>query len=1007
MEARALPGSRPQNLMKTTCAFGLALGATLLASPAFAAHPHLLFTAADVPALQQAATTTHAAIAQPFLSGVQGMLGASPPGPSTYGDPREAPDMLLPLAMAAVLQPDAAHLTTATSHLDTIVGWSDWQYGQGIDLAQSHFVMSVALAYDWLYPSLSSSERSTIAARLTSECDALNNAITGGIWWATEYTQNHNWANTSALGVCALALEGDVPAAKTSAWLATTTNDLTMVTSILNTIGDGSWHEGPGYLAAGLARLLPFLEMLRQVKGQDLTDLGLLRSLGKYRTANLIPSAPRTYLIDSGDTFGWSGEVELVWSAYAARRFHDPIAQAFAQSWINAGALNSFVPDISPEVFAFLLYDPTVTAVDLRDMPLDQRFDDQQATVFRSDRTTTPLLVALKTGPYTGEASFKRLIGQATGPTGNLNIGHDHADDNGFYLYANGQPLVPEASGYNAGVNNGHPPAQQSRYHNTLLIDGAGQLGEARTTDWYQGYAWANQRSGGIQKGGSTTDYAFVSGDGAHLYDPSTGLTRFDRQVLMVNRSYAVVRDAIDASSSHTFTQAWHFLDGASSSNGWIEGVAKNGAEVGVRVVEPAGYGFATSNLTPDNVQHLDPDGVIVEADVSTAPTQSARMLSVFWPTTHAAWGSKPTIDPISATPGAGFVLTSGSHVDKVLLHDDANAHTTEGDLEVAGLGGAVSLEGGVLQHALLLDGTKLVHAGNTLLEVPASATVEVAMAGTTLLVTGEGINVLKAFAPGATQVLVNGHLQPFAMQGETVVMPPPGIVPASAANLPDAAHPIWRVFDQPSNVVWSGTGGWPTGSSTTGTTGTTATSSTTGTTGTTATSTTASSTTGTTATSSASATTGTTGTSATSTTASSTTGTTATSTTASSTTGTTATSTTASSTTGTTATSSTTGAAGTTSTSVTSSAGATSGTTSPATIGSSGATTGSTAGSTTGRSTTGTSGGPGVVSVPIKNAPGPTATKPPTVKGQGCSTAGMGMAPLGLVVLLFRRRRR
>ena len=213
--------------------------------------------------------------------------------------------------------------------------------------------------------------------------------------------------------------------------------------------------------------------------------------------------------------------------------------------------------------------------------------------------------------------------------------------------------------------------------------------------------------------------------------------------------------------------------------------------------------------------QHTDPDGNITEADVSVpSPVADARLLSVFWPTTAATFASRPSIAPLSATAGAGFVLTDGTHTDEVLLHDGSTDHSVEGDLELTGLGAAVSIEAGKRVHLLLLDGTKLARGGHTLIELPVPGTVELAISGTTLVVTGQGVNQFMADAPGVTQVLVNGHVLPFAREGDTAIVPPRGVVPGDASPLSTAEHPTWGVYDAPTNVTWSGTGGWPTSGS-------------------------------------------------------------------------------------------------------------------------------------------------------------------------------------------------
>src|SRR5207248_7851843 len=95
--------------------------------------------------------------------------------------------------------------------------WSDWGFGEGTpDLSTAHMLIGAACAYDWLWPYLSATDRANLAARVGSEAARIAAAMPSA-WWNDEYVQNHNWIDTAALGLAALALWGED--ARAPAWL--------------------------------------------------------------------------------------------------------------------------------------------------------------------------------------------------------------------------------------------------------------------------------------------------------------------------------------------------------------------------------------------------------------------------------------------------------------------------------------------------------------------------------------------------------------------------------------------------------------------------------------------------------------------------------------------------------------------------------------------------------------------------------------------------------------------
>ena len=212
--------------MKLPCTPALAALATVLALPGTAAaipHPSLLFSEADLPAIQAKLRGPLAPVRAALVVGVEFPYSDDPPPFPRFPDlsydlyrPTSIGDTTLAYAFAARAFEDdpqsseARHARTlALSYLNGICSWDDWvfadrQDGPAPDLNSAHLLLGAALAYDWLYPLLSEAERQTCRDRVAVEGQKMYEASLEGAWWADEFLQNHHWINHAALGLAAL-----------------------------------------------------------------------------------------------------------------------------------------------------------------------------------------------------------------------------------------------------------------------------------------------------------------------------------------------------------------------------------------------------------------------------------------------------------------------------------------------------------------------------------------------------------------------------------------------------------------------------------------------------------------------------------------------------------------------------------------------------------------------------------------------------------------------------------
>jgi hypothetical protein len=768
-------------IFKTPCLAVAVL--SLFSSPAVAApaHPHLLFGAEDVAAFRSRAAGTHKAIYDALKTGTDAFLGTRirangdvvrSDGSVWYnlGDRRDIGDSLMVFSFVWQIDGGAQYLDLAQHWLSDVTSWStldlDATGTDPHDLIQEQILAGVGFAYDVLYPTLSDAQRAKIRGVIQRNADEVAAAIHSGIWWNAEPLQNHNWINCAALGLAALAVEGELPASKTDAWRKLATDNVHKVYDATGGIDDGTWHEGTSYLGYGYVWQLPYLAALQRAGHEDLTDFPMLRRAGQAAAHGLIPEQPAASVLTYGDFFGFA--MDLASLRFAASRHGDRLAQWVANRVDAATPRNNYAPESVALIMQFLFYDPSVPEADLKGEPLDWSGGDLEAVIFRSGWEAGGTLFAMKSGTYGGRSVWERLAAHDPG-VGRLNWGHDHADDNGFYLYGNGTWLAPEAEGYSA------EEASFTRFHNAITIDDHGQLGEGARPNGDEdlAYPWFGSRQGSIPFQGSSSHFAYALGDGAKLYDPGLGLKRWDRHTLFLDRKWVVVRDRVEASTSHRFAWFCHFMEGASQDGTWIHGKAQNGQALGVAVVAPASWSFGAAKQTLPYIERLNKNGYVWAATV-TAPAQaSVSFLTALVPVAESGWSDRPKVTPLTTgAPDLGLYLTEGTRVAAAVFGADPGSDTQAGDYHLVGQAGVAEYQGGIPDRALLVEGSLLEDKDRKLLEqsAPLASMLEAeGLASDTLALSGDTLGTVTVYAPRASRVTWAGREVPFTRDGDLV----------------------------------------------------------------------------------------------------------------------------------------------------------------------------------------------------------------------------------------------
>lgn len=507
-------------------------------------RPRVYLNSALVSRLQEAVETTHAGMWGKLRAQADAAVRSGPPA---YRDDdgwsgqeqlwqREVGNRMPVLAMAWVLSGEEQYLHAARDWALASCGYPTWGLGRidGMDLATGHQLLGLALVYDWCYADLEPEARETIRETLVERAGAMFEAgATRQIWWHRAYLQNHLWVNACGVAAAGLALFDEVPQA--SRWVGYAREQFRRT---METLGDdGASHEGVGYWQYGAEYLLKFMHLAREMLDEDMYDHEWWRNTADYWLYMTVPrDAWRRdqVLVDIADCprGNWYGP-EHILRALAAE-YRDPHAQ-----WSAAQVDEANIEAASARWLNLIWYEPTLEPRHPGERPTLHHFGDMDIVSARSDWSGAESLVVHKCGPYIGHKAIQEFDYDPGG-------GHVHPDTNHFVVFGAGQWLIRD-DGYRA---------KWTGHHNTLLVDGAGQLGEGR--QWFTSAPLAVRARPRIVQASAGPELDHITGDATEAYPREAGLTRFVRHLLFVKPSVLLVIDDIAAEGEREFELRLH-----------------------------------------------------------------------------------------------------------------------------------------------------------------------------------------------------------------------------------------------------------------------------------------------------------------------------------------------------------------------------------------------------------------------------------------------------------------
>jgi len=413
-----------------------------------------------------------------------------------------------------------------------------------IDLDAGHLLTGIGIGYDLLYHGMMPSERAFIRRKLVRQARKMYRAHGHKDKYA--YDQNHTYIDNGGLWVTAVALYDEVPEAKE--WYDFGTRIIKKGLHCCNA-GDGGFYEGVAYWGYGGGNLLRLLYLFENVTGENVFEhYDCFKKTKHFLAHTTLPDWRHIVnMWDAGDAPTYRRSFSNHWEAMllAANKYRDAEAQGLAELFHRHGRLKP-----STDAWPLLWWEPTVAPTN----PLDKwapyhYFDDFDLVCIRSSWQTDAVHFALRCGPPLGRRVTEQVLLRNEMPEWTPGTGHVHPDINAFIIFNRGEHLA---------VDTGYTLRKCTKDHNTIAVDGGGQIGEGQAWPRYQ--PW--DRYGKIGEFFAAPGcYYYVRGEAARAYQPELELTQFDRHVIFIDPDYFLIFDELASTKPHTYEWLCHSID--------------------------------------------------------------------------------------------------------------------------------------------------------------------------------------------------------------------------------------------------------------------------------------------------------------------------------------------------------------------------------------------------------------------------------------------------------------
>jgi len=556
---------------------------------------------------------------------------------------REVGNAIPELAMAYCMTGIPKYLNSAKNYMLASASYPTWGSGSldNTDLAAGHQLFGLALGYDWLYNELDNKSRDSIRSCLDQRGGCMFDLLLNKkVWWQNSYLQNHQYVNMTGLFAAGLALYGgpnDV-----DGWILLPLEKFRK--SITSLEPDGACHEGIPYGEYGMEYLLKFMDLSRQLLGEDLfSNNNFFKETSNFRLYGMIPkdywgiSSSRLMSLGDGPRYDWYGPDYLL--RKLASEYHNGNAQWLADTLDNSGYCSPGA------LFLNLLWvNPEIKPEPPNALPTFKHFKDLDIAYMRSGWDGKESLSLFKCGPFIGHSATTAFNYDPGGS-------HVHPDVGTFQIFSHGDWLISD-DGY---------AFKRTSYQNTLTINTIGQLGEGGP--WFNGSRLVgipNQPRIVYSKTSGKSNY--LIGDVTPAYPAECKLKYFYRHLLYLKPDCWIIADEVASDTTALFEFYYH------SDYPFIEDKINHFTVKGLR------GSLSVAILNPNSLkkdtfmQDIQGTGGEIANHLNVLKVSSENKASNLFITVLESYpsGASPSIKPavVSTSNGDRLVLTYG-HIKK------------------------------------------------------------------------------------------------------------------------------------------------------------------------------------------------------------------------------------------------------------------------------------------------------------------------------------------------------
>jgi len=768
------------------------------------AHPRLLFSAADVPALRArvAAGGVPGSAWARLREQAEGLLVRVTPqavresvdqiGP--YGLQNEMPTYLLNLGLAYQLSGDVRY---GRRVVDLLLALTDANYPYwccGQDLGVGDLLYGIGLGFDWSYELMTPDERDRIVSAMwTPEHESFLFGRTLGYNPVNPYSANleiSNWIGVTGggAGLALLAIRGEpgIPSDTVRPFDTYLTRALERTRSFFVHAVDplGANHEGMTYAFYGLKNSVPFALAARREGLGDLISGTGLPGVARWAASEQLPGEGQKFVPLNDSQRESLAELEALMFAIAP---DDGVAQWLWQRTVGPQGNDYFHEPHEPENAPPDCPTDPLTALFACYQDNIARYWTAQyvsTILYYRSPAETPEVDPAAVGPLSVHYAQRGLVDARTGfARGGDEVistfealrdgrGHFQYDAGNFTIYGMGGRFAIDPGYACVSCGNDLDEAYATA-HNVVVVDGARATQSTNMRYWRGTTIDGFVNAANLSLAHADLRYAYSADPNAGFDPPRAGrdhlLTRTPGRPVIVAVADQLQRDRAPA-SRHSYT--WQMLSDPrnriATAGSAFTITAPNGSTLAGRTASggPGGDPLLQTRTQVLNNPTID-IGSSVPVLFSTTPRQRAFDHLAVMALTPA--GSEPATTQTLRVSGGDAIGVAWRGAEDVVVRRRAAAGSVTGpvttDAEIA----KFSRDAG---ETVIRRGTRLQSGGREYVRVTGTAAT-VIVSGGEVRATGSAGNRYRVFAPQEiSSVVVNGAGVPPCRAGGYLVFP-------------------------------------------------------------------------------------------------------------------------------------------------------------------------------------------------------------------------------------------